>query len=243
MVTRPAVVREAATVRSASAIDDCARAFLGRFVGERPEQAEHAVPTTGGRPDDRASARTAEGDHAEPIGAAGDEAADDEGGALGHVRLAPVGGAEVHRRGAVDEQPGRQLAVGHVLADLRDAAARGGLPVDAPDVVARLVRPDAVELQAGAKAQPAVVADEASPRASGQGDLQPADEVLGDRARTGSCGAALPPGEPGEVAAARRVEGHAVAAPWLARSSCGAGTRLRTRWMTLSGVMPSVRAA
>ena len=40
-----------------------------------------------------------------------------------------------------------------------------------------------------------------------------------------------------------RVGGHAVAEGWAARSSCGAGTRPRTRVMTASGVMPSVRAA
>ena len=119
----------------------------------------------------------------EPVAAPRGEAADDERGALGHVGLAPVGRPEVHRRGVVEQEPGRQLAVRHVLADVRGERPGGGVPVDLADVVARLVRPDAVELEAVAAADAAVVAGHPATDATVQRQLELADQPVGDGAR------------------------------------------------------------
>ena len=99
-----------------------------------------------------------EGDDAEAVAAPGGEPTDDERGALGHVGLATVGRPEVHRWGVVEQEPGGQLALRHVLADVRDHRPGGGVPVDPADVVARLVRPDAVEFHAVPPTETAVIA-------------------------------------------------------------------------------------
>ena len=98
MTTTPGVVRMRADDGAGRAPREvCAAALLGRFGGERAEEAEHArgVPPAGGVTDSRPAA---ERDDAEPVAAPGDEATDDERRALGDVGLAPVGGPEVHRR-------------------------------------------------------------------------------------------------------------------------------------------------
>ena len=201
---------------------------------ERPEQAGHRIATAGrGRQGVAGTVAGPEGDEAEPIRSPGHEPADDQRRALRHVRLPAIGRPEMHRGRLVEEEPGRQLPVGHVLADLWGEAAGGRVPVDPPHVVARLVRPEPVHLQTDAKAQAAVVAGHAPADPARECQLEAPDEIVGDRPRAGPGGGSGAASDPGEI-------GHAVGS--AARSSCGALTRPRMRATTESGVMPSVRA-
>ena len=180
---------------------------------------------------------------AEPVATPGGEATDDERGALGHVGLAPVGRPEVHRRGVVEQQPGRQLAVRHVLADLRDERPGGGVPVDLADVVAGLVRADAVELEAGAVAATEVVAAHLAADPAVERQLELPDEPVGDRAGPGPGGRPVAPADASEVGARtlRAGDRHAVGSTAISRR--GAGTRDRTRSTIVSAVIPSASAA
>ncbi len=222
----------------------CQRRRAGTFLGcigrEDPQQAEHPVASAGRWRD--AIAGRPERDHAEPVRAAGDESTHDEGRALGHIGLAPVGRPEVHRRRLVEHDPRGQLAVRHVLADLRDEAAGRGVPVDAADVVAGLIGPEAIEVEPLAKAAAAMVAGQPATRATGQRDLEATDELVRDRPGPGTGGRPMATGDAGEISR-HAVASWPVPAPTPARSSCGAGTRPRTRSTTESGVMPSVSAA
>ena len=62
-------------------------------------------------------------------------------------------GAEVDRRAQVEQEPGRDLAVLEVLADVRRVHAGGDVPVDVPDVVAVLVLAQVREVDAVAAEQ------------------------------------------------------------------------------------------
>ena len=68
--------------------------------------------------------------------------------ALGDVGLAAVGGAEGHRGAHVEHEPGGQRALAHVHAHVGLLQARGRVPVDVADVVAREVRADHRQLGA-----------------------------------------------------------------------------------------------
>ncbi len=59
----------------------------------------------------------------------------------GDLGLVVGGGAELHRRRHVDDEPGGQVPVGDLLANVCLAGARRDVPVDAAHVVARLVQP------------------------------------------------------------------------------------------------------
>ena len=139
--------------------------------------------------------RRAAGQQGDPAGAAHGEAADHERDALGDVGLQAVGGAERHRGGDVDEQPGRERALGHVVADVGDAGARAGGGIDRADVVAELVRPDLRELRAGAAARRPALARQHAGRAAGEHEVERLDERALHRAR------ALAPGWVGELRA------------------------------------------
>ncbi len=65
---------------------------------------------------------------------------------------------EVDRRAQVEQEPGRDLAVLDVLADVRRVHPRGDVPVDVADVVADLVLAQVGEVDAVAAEQAAVVA-------------------------------------------------------------------------------------
>ncbi len=216
-------------------------ALVGAFIGHGPDQAEHPASATGRRQDGLPPG--AEGDDAEAIAASGGEPADDQRRALGDVRLAAVRRPEVHRRGVVEEEPRRQLTVRHVLADLGLGGPGGGVPVDASDVVAGLVRTDPVQLHAGASAAAEVVAAHLAADAAGHRQLQLADQPLGDGPGPGTCRGSFASAEPTEIGrgGARGAFGHADVS--TAISSRGAGTRVRTRSMTVSAVTPSARAA
>ncbi len=153
---------------------------------------------------------------------------------FGDVRLAAVGRPEVHRGRRVEQEPRGELPVGHVLADLRDEAARRGVPVDPADVVAGFVRADPVEVQPEAEAPSAVVAGHPPADAAGEGDLEAADEIVGDRPGSRASRGPRDAADLGQV-------GHAVGS--TANSRRGDGTSETTLAMTESGVMPSASAA
>jgi len=97
----------------------------------------------------------------------------------------------------VEQEPGGQLAVGHVLADLRDQRPGGGVPIDPADVVARLVRTDPVELEALAVAATEVVATHPATHPPVERQLELAHEPVGDRARARPGGRSVAPADAG----------------------------------------------
>ena len=254
MTTTPGVVRMAADDRERAGRRGLAAALLGGFRGDGPEEAEHAAAAALRRGDVLATGT--ERDDAEAIAAARREATDDERGPFGHVGLAPVGRPEVHRRGVVEQEPGGQLPVRHVLADLRDERPGGGVPVDLADVVAGLVRAEPVELEAGAVTDAEVIAAHPAADAAVEGELELPDEPVGDGAGARSGVRPGPPADAGEVRgrARRRPRGarraHRLADAWrrhavgsTAISRRGAGTSEMTRSTMVSAVTPSARAA
>ena len=183
--TRPPVVREAATARSAARTDvrrRLRRASRRRARRTRPSIA--ARPPLGGvrrgvrsvAPKVTMPSRSRRRATNRPT-----------------TRAAPSATSALRRSavpkcidgGRVEQEPGRQLAIRHVLADLRDEAPRGGVPVDPADVVAGLVRTDAVEVQPVAAAAAAVVAAQPAADAARETELELADELVGDGARAG----------------------------------------------------------
>ena len=127
-------------------------------VAEGEEQADEPRPSLRRRQD--ALGRAAEADDADPVAAHRRDVADRERHAVRDVRLAPVRGAERHRRRDVEHDPRDEHALGEVDADVRLGRPRGHVPVDPPHVVARHVRPHLRELGAAAEQGRAVVARE-----------------------------------------------------------------------------------
>ena len=218
-----------------------AGALLGRVARQGPQQAQHPLAPAGGWRD--ALAVRPEGDDPEPVRAPGHEPTHHERRALRDVGLAPVGRPEVHRGRLVQHDPGGELAIRHVLADLRDVAAGRGVPVDPANVVAGLIR------RAGDRGP-------APPRSRGRDGRRAAGHPRGESGRPRGGGRARRrwgPVRGGPACAAdRRPRARSTVMPWPrppaatptpARSRCGAGTRPSTRSTTESGVMPSVSAA
>ena len=139
----------------------------------------------------------AERDDAEPVAAPRRDVADRERDALGDVGLAPQRRAERHRRRDVEHQPRRHRALADVHAHVRLAHPRGHVPVDVADVVARLVRPDHRQLGAGADLRRQVVARHERLDPPHHGEVERAQDRVGDRPRPGPLRACAP-------AAARR---------------------------------------
>src|SRR5581483_10881928 len=127
----------------------------------------------------------AERDEAETVAAAGGGMADRKRDALGDVRLAPVGGAEVHRRRRVEYEPGDEHTLRELDAHVRRPRAGGDVPVDPAHVVARLVRPHLVELRTEAGEGRAVVAREEPVDAARDRELERLEALGADRARPG----------------------------------------------------------
>ena len=129
----------------------------------------------------------------DPLGAGDDDAdapaapdrepRDDLRDPFGHVALEPVGGAERHRGGDVEDQPGGDRALGDLEADVRRAGARAGRGIEAAHVVARLVGPQLRDLGAGAEAGGEVVAGQDPGRAPAQREVEPRDRVGGEAPR------------------------------------------------------------
>ena len=138
-----------------------------------------------------------EGDEPEPVAAPGRRMADRERDALGDVGFPPLGGPERHRRRGVVDEPGDEHALGELDADVRLARARGDVPVDPADVVARLVRPDLVQLAAEPGEGRAVVARQQPVDAPSDRELERLEALGRDRAR----GRAAPGSAPRSVAA------------------------------------------
>ena len=98
--------------------------------------------------------------------------ADRERNPFGDVGLTALGGAEVHRRGGVEDEPGDEHALGELDAHVRRAGARGDVPVDPADVVAGLVRPHLLQLGADAGERGAVVAGQQAVDATADRELE-----------------------------------------------------------------------
>jgi len=75
-----------------------------------------------------------------------------------NVGLAAVGCAEGHRRRCVEHEPGNEHPLGELDADVCLPRARRDVPLDAADVIARLIGPDLVELRSNARERRAIVA-------------------------------------------------------------------------------------
>ena len=202
-----AVAGHAAGAAQRRAQRGVAAALGRRLLAQGDEQAEQAGAALTRRQRDRLVA--AERVDAEAVGALARQLADDQGHALGDVGLAPVGGAEVHRGGVVDQQPGGQRPLGHGHAHVGLAHARGHVPVDLAHVVARHVRPDGGELDAAADARRAVLA--------GHDPLDPARQgQIHARSRPAGVG----PG-PGRSGVRSRTWGRVTRRPRARRSSGG----------------------
>ena len=131
--------------------------------------------------------------------------------ALGDVGLAPVGGPEGHRRRDVEHEPRGQGTLGDVDPDVRDRRPGGDVPVDPPDVVARLVGTDLGELGATAEVVRPVLAGHEAADPPPDGHVERAQERLGRGARPGLRGRTRP-GEGGQASCAplrrdRRIGG------------------------------------
>src|SRR6185436_10157470 len=120
-------------------------------------------------------------------------------------------------------------------ADVRDGGPRGDVPVDAPHVVARLVRADLRELGAAAQVVSAELARQEPADPAGDGQVERAEQRLRGRTRTGLRRGARP---------VQRGEGHADRSARttsvVARRGSGTAARIRSRIM--SAVTSSARA-
>ena len=103
--------------------------------------------------------------------------------ALGHVGLQPLGGAERHRGGHVQHEPGGHRALGHVEPHVRLARAGGGGCVQAADVVTGLVGAQRRRARCPAPPRRPVLPRERAAGAPGERQVQRLDEAPGDRPR------------------------------------------------------------
>ena len=128
--------------------------------------------------------RPARREHGQPAAVARGGAADDVRDALGDVGLQPVGGAERHRRGEVDDEPGREDPLGHLQAHVRDTGARARRGVELAHVVAELVGAQLRELGAAAHAGRRAIAGEHARPAARERQRHRVDERRRDRSGT-----------------------------------------------------------
>ena len=133
----------------------------------------------------------ADRDDAEAVAAARRHVADGQRDALGDVGLAPLGGAERHRGGHVEQQPGGHRALAHVHADVRLAHPRGHVPVHVAHVVAGPVGADDRELGAAADLRRQVLAGHEALDPPQDREIQRAQDGRRDRPGTGALGCAL----------------------------------------------------
>ena len=195
---------------------------------QRVEQRAAALP----RPlDDRL---VPERDRAEPVAAARRGVADRDRDAFGDVGLAALAGAERHRRRRVEHEPRDEHALCELDAHVRLAGARRHVPLDAPDVVARLVGPHLPELAADARERGAVVAREQAVDAATDRQLERAQRGRRERPRAGLLGV--------RIGASGSAVGRAHAACVRPRSICGIGTAASTWSRIASGATSSASA-
>src|SRR5437667_10473738 len=69
-------------------------------------------------------------------------------------------GTERHRGGQVDQEPGGEFAFFQVLADEKPVHARGDVPVDAADLVPRLILSHLSQIKTGPVEHAGVIAKE-----------------------------------------------------------------------------------
>ena len=124
--------------------------------------------------------------------------AESERDAFGDVPFAPVGSAEGHRRGRVEQEPRLDGALGDVDADVRLAGAGGHVPVDQADVVAGDVGAHLGQLGTIAERPGAVIAGEQPVDPGPNDEVHLAQQCRGQRAGAGT------------ARRARRAEGWAV---------------------------------
>ena len=158
--------------------------LLVRLVAKRsqkPDEPDAALPRR-----QHARVRVSEGHDAEPVSAPRRQVADREGDAFRDVRLAAVGGPELHRDRCVDHEPADEDPLRERDAHVRLHRPRGDVPVDAAHVVARHVRADERELGAFPVERRAVVAGEQSFDAPPDADVEGAQERLGHRPGAGA---------------------------------------------------------
>ena len=145
----------------------------------------------------RGNAVLAEHDGAQLVAAAGGGIAESERHALRDVRLPAVGGAELHRKRGVDDDPADEDPLGEMHADVRDACPRGRLPVDVPDVVGlRIVRPQLGELGAAPDQLRTVVTGEQPLHAPRQVDVERPEQRLREQPRARPRGGRLGDSKP-----------------------------------------------
>ena len=156
-----------------------------RQVGDRPARLRRAAGGSGrGRAPGRGRCAAGscldlavEQDRADRVAAAGEQAREGRRELAEHELLRPVDRAEPHRRRAVEQEPGRQLAILGVLADERRVHPRGDVPVDVADVVARLVLAEVAEVGADAAEERAVVPLQAPVEAADHLPLEAVEDV------------------------------------------------------------------
>ena len=140
-----------------------------RFAKEVVNQAQYLDPPTPRR--DRPLGQTAVEDRADAVAVTGQQARErghevDQDAPLEALGLRRP---EVDRWAEVEQEPGRDLAILEVLADVRGVHPRRHVPVDVPDVVADLVFAQVREVHAIAMEEAAVVALEQA--------VEPADDL------------------------------------------------------------------
>ena len=92
--------------------------------------------------------------------------------------------SEMHRRGDVDDHPRLEVAIGDLVAHVQLAGSRRDVPVDAANIVARLVRARFARLAAVARGDALMLAVQLTVEATVDGELQ-RPQHLGNRGRSG----------------------------------------------------------
>ena len=208
------------------------RPACGGWLHQAPGQGQHLVAAAPRL--DRALDLAVEQDRADGVAAAGEQAGERRRQLGQHELLGAVDRAEAHRRRAVEQEPGRQLAILDVLTEERRVHPRGHVPVDVADVVTRLVLAQIVEVRADPAEDRPVVPLQPAVQAADHLPLEAVEDSLGclDAGAQGAGGSRVSLG---------------VAAPYAAMrsrsASSGTGTAARMRSMIASGVTPSASAS
>jgi hypothetical protein len=97
-----------------------------------------------------------------------------DGGGSGErdLRLRRVLRSEVHRRGEVDDHPRLEVAIRDLVAHVQLAGSGGDVPVDATNIVARLIRTRFTRLASVARRDALVLAVQLSVEATVDAELQ-----------------------------------------------------------------------
>ncbi len=133
--------------------------------------------------------------------------ADGGGSGKRDLRLRRVLRSEVHRRGEVDDHPRLEVAIRDLVAHVQLAGSGGDVPVDATNIVARLVRTRFAGLTSVARGDALVLTVQLSVEATVDGELQ-RPQHLRNRCRSR-------PARPFD----RRARGHLSSARWRRSAS------------------------